>query len=98
MRDDQNLLHKTGWRIDYLPSVFQISKTVQAKLFFCGNSYYCMVDENGKIYQWGNLFKQSKTEKTDSDMSALKDDPFEGKEIVNISGKFKICGAIVQDK
>jgi alpha-tubulin suppressor-like RCC1 family protein len=98
MRDDQNLLHKTGWRIDYLPSVFQISKTVNAKLFFCGNSYYCMVDENGKIYQWGNLFKQSKTEKTDSDMSALKDDPFEGKQIVNISGRFKICGAIVQDK
>ncbi len=98
MLDSNHLLHKTGWRIDYVPSIFQISKTITPKMFFCGNSYYCMVDENGKIYQWGNLFKQSKTEKTDSDMSQLKDDPFKDKEILKISGKFKLCGALVKNK
>lgn len=97
MLDNNHLLHKTGWRIDYVPSIFQISKNVKAKLFFCGNSYYCMIDENNKIYQWGNLFKQSKTEKSDNDMSQLKEDPFGGNEVVQFSGKFKLAGAIVRE-
>jgi len=97
MLDDRELLHKTGWRIDYVPSIFNISLTVKPKLFFCGNSYYCMIDSNDKIYQWGNLFRQSKTEKSDSDMSLLKENPFENKSVVKFSGKFKLAGAIVKD-
>jgi alpha-tubulin suppressor-like RCC1 family protein len=96
MKDDSGLLHKTGWRIDYVPSIFQISKSIKPKLFYCGNSYYCMVDEHNKVYQWGSLFKASTTEKTDSDMQLVKDDLFGGKEILMISGKFKVCGALVK--
>lgn len=97
MLDDSSLLHKTGWRIDYVPSIFQISKIVKPKLFFCGNSYYCMIDSENKIFQWGNLFKQSSTEKTDLDMLMVKEDLFEKKEIIMISGKFKLCGALVRE-
>jgi alpha-tubulin suppressor-like RCC1 family protein len=97
MLDDSHLLHKTGWRIDYVPSIFQISKNIKSKLFFCGNSYYCMISEDNKIYQWGNLFKQSTTEKTDMDMLPVKENLFNDKEIIMISGKFKVCGALVRD-
>lgn len=44
MLDDSHLLHKTGWRIDYLPRILETSRIVTPKLFFCGNSYYCMID------------------------------------------------------
>ncbi len=97
MLDDSNLLHKTGWRMDYLPSIINLTQTLKPKMFFCGNSYYCMIDGENKIHQWGNLFKQSKTEKSDNDMSVLKDDPFENKEVVRFSGKFKLAGAIVKN-
>ena len=50
MKDDSDVLHKTGWRIHYVPGIFQISKMVKPKLFFCGNSYYCMITEDNKIY------------------------------------------------
>lgn len=41
---DRNLLYKTGRRMDYVPSIFNVSKTVKTRFFFCGNSFYCMVD------------------------------------------------------
>lgn len=47
---DQNLLYKTGRRIDYTPSIFKVSKTIQTRFFCCGNSFYCMVDGIYKIY------------------------------------------------
>lgn len=95
MLDDSGLLHKTGRRIDYNPHVFQISYSIKPKLFVCGNSYYSMVDFENNVYQWGKLFKQAKTEKTDSDMLMIKDTLFDGKNINWISGKFKMCGALV---
>jgi alpha-tubulin suppressor-like RCC1 family protein len=98
MQDDSHLLHKTGWRIDYVPSILQISKNVQSKAFFCGNSYYCMVAEDNRVFQWGNLFKANTTEKTDLDMLLVKDNMFDNKEVIMISGKFKVCGALVADK
>ena len=95
--DENHILHKTGRRIDYTPSIFEINKTVKPKFFFCGKSYFCMIDLSGRIYQWGKLFNQSKAEKTDSDMSQLKTDPFLGKEIITMGGKYKVCGAIVRE-
>lgn len=46
MLDDHSMLHKTGFRIDYSPSIFQITKVIKPKMFWCGNRYYCMVDGN----------------------------------------------------
>jgi alpha-tubulin suppressor-like RCC1 family protein len=43
IQTEDNLLWKTGWRIDYTPSLFEISKTIKPKMFLCGNSYYCMI-------------------------------------------------------
>lgn len=57
-----------------------------------------MLDEKRRIYQWGNLFKQSLAEKTDTDMQMIiSDDLFDKKEIKMISGKFKMCAAIVKN-
>lgn len=97
MMDDHQILYKTGWRIDYTPGIFEISRTVKPKMFFCGNSYYCMVTEDDEIYQNGNLFKLGKNEKTDSDMARVKE-VFEGKEIEYVSGKFRVCAALVKSK
>jgi alpha-tubulin suppressor-like RCC1 family protein len=95
--DEERSIYKTGWRIDYVPSIFEITRTIKPKLFFAGKSYYSMIDLNGKIYQWGSLFNQSKAEKTDSDMSQIKKDPFENKDVLRMGGKYTICGAIVRN-
>ena len=56
-----------------------------------------ILDDN-KIYQWGDLFKKSIAEKTDTDMQLItKEDLFDHKEIIEFSGKFKLCGAIVKN-
>lgn len=53
--------------------------------------------EKDDIYQWGNLFKNSKIEKNDTDMLMIKSkDIFDGKEIENVSCKYKVAGAIVK--
>jgi alpha-tubulin suppressor-like RCC1 family protein len=43
LKTDKGLLYKTGWRIDYIPTLFEITKSIKPKMFFCGNSYYCMI-------------------------------------------------------
>jgi alpha-tubulin suppressor-like RCC1 family protein len=104
LETDKGLLYKTGWRIDYIPTLFEITKTVKPKTFFCGNSYYCMIGgkilyylENNKIYQWGNLFPSNMTIKTDADMQEVKSEGlFNNREIIAISAKFKLAGAIVK--
>jgi alpha-tubulin suppressor-like RCC1 family protein len=98
IQDQDQTIYKTGWRIDYVPSIFEITRTIKPKIFFAGKSYYSMIDHEGKIYQWGSLFNQSKAEKTDSDMSPIKKDPFENKEILRMDGKYTNCGAIVRNK
>jgi alpha-tubulin suppressor-like RCC1 family protein len=40
---EDKMLYRTGWRIDYVPTSFEITKNVKPKYFFCGNSYYCMI-------------------------------------------------------
>ena len=53
--------------------------------------------EKNDIYQWGNLFKNSKIEKNDTDMLMIKSkDLFDGKEIETVSCKYKVAGAIVK--
>ena len=96
MSDQSNNIYKTGWRIDYEPTLIQASKDLEVKKFFCGNSYYCMIDKDEKIYQWGNLFKNSSTQKNDNDMLLVNQDFFDGKEIIKISAKFKAAGALVK--
>ena len=56
------------------------------------------IEENNNLYQWGDLFKKKIAEKNDYDMQRIIEDQFEKKEIIMISGKFKICGAIVKNK
>ena len=53
--------------------------------------------ENNNVYQWGNLFKKKIAEKTDSDMEMITEKLIDG-EIIMMSGKFKICGAIIRNK
>ena len=79
-------------------SEYKISKKIKTKLFFCGNSYYCIIDEENNIYQWGNLFKDGKAELIE-DMNKINKDTlnlFDKREIHSISGKFRVCGAIVK--
>lgn len=53
--------------------------------------------ENNDIYQWGNLFKNSKIEKNDTDMLMIKSkEMFEGNEILSIACKYRVAGAIVK--
>ncbi len=53
--------------------------------------------ESNHVYQWGNLFKRANMEKNDSDMHMIKPNLlFDGKEILHISCKYRVAGAIVK--
>jgi len=39
-------LYRTGLKIDYKPNLIEATKEIKPKIFFCGNSYYCMVGGN----------------------------------------------------
>lgn len=95
VKDQNNIIYKSGWRIDYVLSEFKISKQIKTKRFFCGNSYYCIIDESNTIYQWGNLFKSNLGTHQIDMLKIEKGDLFENKIVKQISGKFKVCGAIV---
>ncbi len=56
-----------------------------------------MRTENNDIYQWGSLFKNQKVIDNDHDMNLIESkELFEGKEIIEISCKNTIAGAIVK--
>lgn len=95
LKDQNGILYKTGWRLHYTLKRIEMSTQVQTDYFFCGNSFFCMIDNQKNIYQWGNLFKPKFAEKTDYDMLKINAELFEGKKVLSISGKFKSCGAIV---
>jgi alpha-tubulin suppressor-like RCC1 family protein len=44
IKDEIGNLYKTGLKVDYVPSLIHLTKTVQPKSFFCGRSFYCMID------------------------------------------------------
>ncbi len=97
MKDKDNNIYKTGWRMDYVMSEFKISKEVKTKYFFCGSSYYCIIDNSNTIYQWGSLFKNNLGETVNDMIKITKGNLFDNKIIVQVSGKFKVCGAIVSN-
>ena len=49
IKDDQGNLYKTGLKVDYTPSLIESSVTIKPKSFFCGRSFYCMIDSKNKI-------------------------------------------------
>lgn len=50
IKDDQGNLHKTGLKVDYTPSLIEASVNVKPKSFFCGRSFYCMIDSKNKFF------------------------------------------------
>ena len=46
IKDVEGNLYKTGLKVDYIPSLIESSKTIKPKAFFCGRSFYCMIDSN----------------------------------------------------
>jgi hypothetical protein len=53
------------------------------------------IDEN--VYQWGNIFpKKTKDKQKDGDLVILKESSlFDGGKIIQFSGKYRMCAAIV---
>lgn len=98
IKDQKNVIYKTGWRMDYTMTEFKVSKTIETDYFFCGNSYYCIVDKKGRIYQWGSLFKNNLGEPENDMIKIMKNDLFDGKKLIQVSGKFKMIGALVSNE
>lgn len=94
IKDAESNLYKTGWRINYTPERFSVTNKIKPDFFFCGNKYFSMLS-NGDIYQWGNLFPDKLTEKSDEDMLRVKQNFFGNEKVRQVSGKFKLVGAIV---
>jgi alpha-tubulin suppressor-like RCC1 family protein len=46
IKDQFGNLYKTGLKLHYVPSVVELTKTIKPKSFFCGRSFYCMIDGN----------------------------------------------------
>lgn len=93
IKTEDNIVYKTGWNIDYVMSEFQVSHKINTKILFVGNSYYGLVSDKNEIFQFGKLFKSKMTQV--DDMMKIEEELFDKRNIKSISGKFKICGAIV---
>jgi len=44
IKDELGQLYKTGLKVDYVPNIIELTKTVKPKSFFCGRSFYCMIE------------------------------------------------------
>lgn len=111
-KDQYGKIFRAGLKVSYTPSEMEIDDKIIVKSFFSGNSFYSIISSKiifinlikinlaeGDIYQWGSLFKTSKEEnKTDDDeMRKIKRaDAFEGKEILDICGRYRVVAAIVR--
>lgn len=43
IKDAEGKLYKTGLKVDYTPTLIEITKEIKPRLFSCGNSYYAMI-------------------------------------------------------
>ena len=50
IKDQEGKLYRTGLKVDYTPSLIEITNEIKPKLFFCGNSYYCIVSGKKNIF------------------------------------------------
>jgi len=55
IKDKEGRLYRTGLKVDYIPSLIEITKEIKPKLFVCGNSYYCMI--SGKFFYFNLKIK-----------------------------------------
>ena len=46
IKDSEGNLWKTGLKLDYTPSRIEASILIKPKEFFCGRSFFCMIDGN----------------------------------------------------
>jgi alpha-tubulin suppressor-like RCC1 family protein len=54
IKDSEGRLYRTGMKVDYTPTLIEITNTIKPKLFISGNSYYCMI--SGMIYFYFLIF------------------------------------------
>ena len=100
IKDTEGNLWKCGLKLDYTPSQIELSISNKPKQFFSGRSFYCMIDGENNVYQWGNLFDRNSTDKKDeNDMHLIKSkEIFGNMDIVQISSKFTLSGALLKEK
>ncbi len=53
-KDSHGNLYRTGFKIDYTPSLIDSIENIKPKLFLCGKSYYCVISGKNEF----NLRKQ----------------------------------------
>lgn len=101
IKDSEGNLWKTGLKLDYTPTKIELSIQNKPKQFFSGRSFYCMIDNQNNVYQWGNLFNRKSTEDKgdEMDMVLIKSKEIFGDlEIKEISSKFTLSGALLKEK
>ncbi len=50
IKDSEGRLYRTGLKVDYTPTLIEITNQIKPKLFVSGNSYYCMISRMFFLY------------------------------------------------
>lgn len=101
IRTEDNMLHKTGLKLDYTPKRLNFSPDFdmsKIEHIACGSKHFAVNNSDGLILTWGNVFKAKKDGEVEGFEIYRTDDMFEGGTIKDLSLRYGVYAAVVEHK
>lgn len=94
-------MYKTGLKLDYTPkqlNFFEEFPKEDIKQICCGRKHYVVLNKHNNMLVWGSVFKEKEAKNSDGFGLYFGDQIFEGGQIKELSMKYSIYGALVENK
>ena len=100
IKDQNNHIYKVGLKLDYTPKMLKFDPEIPGETITkmgCGRRHYVLLNENNKLLVWGSVFKEKPVKEIDGFGLHFGDQLFEGKKVKDLSVKYSIYGALVEN-
>ena len=101
LQDYENNIYKVGLKLDYQAKQVDIFneefKKEDVTQLSCGRKHYVVLNKENKLMVWGNVFKEKAVAETNGFGLYYGDSLFEGNKIRELSMKYSIFGALVDN-
>ena len=98
--DGQNKVYKTGLKLDYTPKPINFDNDFKGEnvtKLGCGRKHYVILNSNNQLLVWGRVFNEKPTKEIDGFGLYFADSLFDGKKVKDLSVKYSIYGALVEN-
>lgn len=101
-QDEEGGIYKTGLKLDYTPKKIKLMeefsdpKTLAGMT--CGRRHYVLWNTNDQLMVWGGVFKEKAEKSVDGFGLYYGSQLFEGGNIRQLSMKYGIFGALIENK